>query len=260
VCSSDLGKEGIGVKLAGELDGPTVLVHKELLVPAKVEISSADEIFNVTDAESVRLKAAGPITGETAAENKARVEATLAAEQQRRTDAEVKKKQEDVSAFMAQFDDPDDGFAAQSVRDLTSATTVEEATTVLQNIQKERSLTPRQYGEIVYRGLRDVLNENQAPLIDAILSTPATDNTNVSSVIRQNEAVKALARWIDEPGTLILSDDANEVLFFSNPAPKTQLQRELNSTNVNVVASYALRTWKSGRLETHVQNILKIKE
>jgi hypothetical protein len=90
-----IGKEGIGVKLAGELDGPTVLVHKELLVPAKVEISSADEIFNVTDAESVRLKAAGPITGETAAENKARVEATLAAEQQRRTDAEVKKKQED---------------------------------------------------------------------------------------------------------------------------------------------------------------------
>jgi hypothetical protein len=252
-----IGKEGIGVKLAGELDGPTVLVHKELLVPAKVEISSADEIFNVTDAESVRLKAAGPITGETAAENKARVEATLAAEQQRKTDAEVKKKQEDVSAFMAQFDDPDDGFAAQSVRDLTSATTVEEATTVLQNIQKERSLTPRQYGEIVYRGLRDVLNENQAPLIDAILSTPAIDNTNVSSVIRQNEAVKALARWIDEPGTLILSDDANEVLFFSNPAPKTQLQRELNSTNVNVVASYALRTWKSGRLETHVQNILK---
>jgi hypothetical protein len=252
-----IGNEGIGVKLAGELDGPTVLVHKELLVPAKVEISSPDEIFNVTDAESVALRAAGPITGETAAQRKARVEAAQAAEQQRTAEAETKRKQVEVSEFMAQFDDPDDGFAAKSVRDLTSATTVEEATTVLRNIQSERAVTPRQYGEIVYRALRDVLNENQAPLIDAILSTPATDATNVSSVIRQNEAVKALARWIDEPGTMVLSDDATEVLFFSNPAPKTQLQRELNSTNVNVVASYALRTWKSGRLATHVKNILE---
>jgi hypothetical protein len=249
-------QEGIGVKLAGDIEGPTVLLHKDLLVPLKVDVSSPDDILNIYDAEKLPLNAAGPAKGTTAADVRAQQESAQGAKTAAETKAAEALKQAEAAEFLAQFEDPQDGFIASSVKQLTEVTDIETARTTLQNIQKQRKLTPAQYGDIIYRSLRDVMNENQSVLIDAILSQPATDPSNVSSVIRQNEAIKSLARWVDEPGDMILSDDASEILFFSNPPPDLVPAGIWQSGRVNDVAYNIVKTFKGGNLQAYTREIL----
>jgi len=247
-----VGKNGIGVKLAGRFDDPTSLIHSSLLVPADVQRLSTDDVFNLANLDDEALATARPFKRETAEQRKANEEARAADEARRLERTEQQKANE----FLSQIADIDEVFAATSADKLTRVSSPEEASVILKRIQDRRRLTPRQYGDIIYTALRNSTLDSHDHIVQAVLSEPATDVTNTSSVIRQNEAINGLRRWLTSGELDVIADDAADVLF-SNPVPRTQVQRELSLSDINTVANYALRTWKSGKLETHVSNVLK---
>lgn len=247
-----VGKEGIGVKLAGRFDDPTSLIHSSLLVPAEVQRLTTEDVFNLANLDDEALATVRPFKAETAEQRKANEEARVADEAR----AKARTEQERANEFLSQLVDIDEVFAKASADKLTRVTSTEEASVILKQIQNRRRLTPRQYGDIIYSALQDSTLDSHDHIVQAVLSEPATDVTNTSSVIRQNEAINGLRRWLTAGDIDFISDDASDVLF-SNPVPRTQIQRELTLSDINTVANYALRTWKDGKLETHVANVLR---
>ena len=247
-----VSENGVGVKLAGRFDDPTSLIHSSLLVPADVQRLSTDDVFNLANLDDEALATAGPFKRQTAEQRKANEEMRVADEARSKERAEQQKANE----FLSQIADIDEVFAASSADKLTRVNSAEEASVILRRIQERRRLTPRQYGDIIFTALQNSTLDSHDHIVQAVLSEPATDVTNTSSVIRQNEAINGLRRWLTAGEIGFIADDASEILF-SNPVPRTQIQRELTLSDINTVANYALRTWKTGKLETHVGNVLK---
>ena len=247
-----VGKEGVGVKLAGRFDDPTSLIHSSLLVPAEVQKLTMQEVFNLANLDDEALATARPFKQQTAEQRKVSEEMRSADEAR----SKLRTEQEKANEFLSHIADIDEVFAASSADKLTRVNSAEEASVILKQAQERRRLTPRQYGDIIYTALQNSTLDSHDHIVQAILSEPATDVTNTSSVIRQNEAINGLRRWLTAGDIGVVADDASEVLF-SNPVPKTQVQRELTLSDINTVANYALRTWKTGKLETHVANVLK---
>lgn len=247
-----VSENGVGVKLAGRFDDPTSLIHSSLLVPADVQRLSTDDVFNLANLDDEALATAGPFKRQTAEQRKANEEMRAADEARSKERAEQQKANE----FLSQIADIDEVFAASSADKLTRVNSAEEASVILRRIQERRRLTPRQYGDIIFTALQNSTLDSHDHIVQAVLSEPATDVTNTSSVIRQNEAINGLRRWLTAGEIGFIADDASEILF-SNPVPRTQIQRELTLSDINTVANYALRTWKTGKLETHVANVLK---
>jgi len=248
-----VGKEGVGVKLAGRFDDPTSLIHSSLLVPAEIQRLSTDDVFNLANLDDEALATSRPFNRSTAEQRKASQEMVAETEARKA----VQQEQERANTFLRQFADIDQVFASASADKLSRVGSVEDASALLRQIQSRRRLTPNQYGDIIYTALKNSSLESHDHIIQAVLAEPATDPANTSSVIRQNEALNGLKRWLDTGDIAYISDDATEVLFFSNPVPgNTRIQRELTLSDINTVANYALRTWKTGKLETHIRNVL----